>query len=158
MSYVRAFFTPFTAQGFPRASVPLAQRSDVCDLIGVQAEQLVYCYCAMTYDSLLQSVDQSQPLLRDRFTNTPMPLTEQEFEKLLWIKLVDAVEQADANTPKSHFFQNVAKLLGSDSDQYWQMFVRKTSCVHGSSWNWWWRPPINTKQSNMFVARKDEVA
>lgn len=113
------FHSVYGTEGFPRQSVPLARRDEVRDLIGSEAEQLAYRYCAMSYDSLQRSVDEGQPLLEDRFTGEPMNLPRSAFDKLLWIKLTDAVEQADEKTRHSRFFRKVAELLGSEGLRYW---------------------------------------
>lgn len=117
------FHSIYGTEGFPRSSVPLARRDEIRDLIGDEAERLAYRYCAMSYDSLQRSVDEGRPLLENRFESEPMPLTQDEFEELLWIKLTDAVEQADAHTPQSRFFRKVAELIGPDGERYWKAFA-----------------------------------
>ncbi|WP_412062374.1 DUF6817 domain-containing protein [Rubrivirga sp. IMCC45206] len=118
------FHSVYGTEGFPRQSVPLSQRDDVRALIGSEAERLAYRYCAMSYDSLQRSVDEGRPLLDDRFTGEPMNMTRAEFDEVLWIKLADAVEQADETTPHSRFFRTVADLLGPDGASYWTTFAR----------------------------------
>jgi hypothetical protein len=123
------FHSVYGTEGFPRRSVPLVLRGEVRDLIGTRAEQVAYRYCAMSYESLQRSVDERRPLLQDRFEDGPMTVTEQEFEELLWVKLADAVEQADERTPQSRFFHRVAGLLGSDGETYWGEFTRTVHTV-----------------------------
>lgn len=117
------FHSIYGTEGFPRQSVPLARRDEIRNLIGAEAEQLVYRYSAMSYASLQRSVDTGQLLLEDRFEQKPMPLTKQAFEELLWIKLADAVEQANEQTPRSQFFRRVATLLDSYGVRYWENFT-----------------------------------
>lgn len=113
------FHSIYGTEGFPRQTITLAQRPNVRRLIGTDAEQLVYKYCAMSYASLQRSVEERRPLLEDRFTGRPMALTESTFEDLLWIKLADAAEQASEQTMQSRFFRTVAELLGPRGVQYW---------------------------------------
>ena len=117
------FHSVYGTEGFPRQSVPLTQRDDLRALIGAEAERLAYRYCAMSYGSLQRSVDEGEPLLQNRFEDEPMPVSRAEFEELLWIKLTDAVEQADEFTGQSRFFRKVAELIGPDGVAYWERFT-----------------------------------
>lgn len=113
------FHSIYGTEGFPRSSVSLAQRPWVQALIGPEAEGLAYRYCALSYRSLQQSVDEGRPLLEDRFLGGPMPVSAAGFEDLLWVKLADAVEQATEQTPQSRFFRRVAELLGPAGEARW---------------------------------------
>jgi len=74
----------------------------------------------MSYASLQQSVEAGQPLLHDRFTDTALPMSQDAFENLLWVKLADACEQADEEMFLRRFFRRVANVLGPIGVQRWQ--------------------------------------
>jgi hypothetical protein len=114
------FHSIYGTEGFPRASVPLSRRDEIRGLIGKPAEQLVYRYCAMSYSSLQQSVEAGRPMLHDRFTHAALPMSQEAFEDLLWVKLADACEQADEATFQRRFFLRVAEVLGPVGVQRWQ--------------------------------------
>ena len=119
VSLAGLFHSVYGTEGFPLSSISIDRREELIDQIGEEAEQLVYRYCAMTYQSLQKSVDEGQPCLRNRFTDEAMNVSKEDFERLLWIKLADAVEQSDENTAKSRFFRRVADLLGSNGVNRW---------------------------------------
>ena len=114
------FHSIYGTEGFPRASVSLLRREEMGNLTGQDAEEMVYQYCAMSYNSLQHSVETEQPVLHNRFTDAPLPLSQKNFEDLLWIKLADACEQATERTFQSRFFQRVAEILGPAGMRYWQ--------------------------------------
>jgi hypothetical protein len=125
------FHSVYGTEGFPHPAVPLARRDEIRALIGDEAERLAYRYCALSFASLQQSVEEGRPVLEDRFEGGPMPLTKPEFEELLWVKLADAIAQADEATAGSLFFKKVAELLGSAGEVYWDEFTRAKYMTNG---------------------------
>ena len=113
------FHSVYGTEGFPTPSLAHDRRNELRDLIGKESEQLVYWYCAMSYESLQESVDEGKALLRNRFTDEVITTSENEFEYILWIKLADAFEQADESTSGRRFFRRVAELLGPEGVKRW---------------------------------------
>jgi hypothetical protein len=84
----------YGAQGFEDFALPISRRAEIAGLIGEDAEKIVYLYCAASDESLQDSFDQDgTPRLWDRFLNRPLPVSEQEFTGLLWLTLIDVLEQ-----------------------------------------------------------------
>lgn len=119
------FHSVYGTEGFPRQSVSLSKRDEVRMLIGERAEGLVYTYCAMSYDSLQASIDEGRAALTDRFTGRPMEISEEVFQEILWVKLVDTLEQASEKTWRSRVFRRIAERLGSDGEQKWEAEKRQ---------------------------------
>lgn len=114
------FHSLYGTEGFPRQSVPLSKRDEVKALIGERAEGLVYAYCAMSYDSLQESVHEGKADLTDRFTGQPMELSEEAFQEVLQVKLADTFEQASEKIWQSRFFRRIAKRLDPVWEQRWE--------------------------------------
>lgn len=88
------FHSVYGTQAFQEFALPVSRREEIQVLIGESAERLVYAYCAMTYQSLGESLRGSgAPRLWDRFEDYRLDMTEQEFTQLLWVKLADIMEQ-----------------------------------------------------------------
>ncbi|HEX8149386.1 MAG TPA: hypothetical protein VF591_19540 [Pyrinomonadaceae bacterium] len=88
------FHSVYGTQAFEEFSMPLSRRGEIRALIGEAAERLVYAYCALTYQSLGESLRSGgAPRLWDRFEERPLPVTGREYTDLLWIKLADILEQ-----------------------------------------------------------------
>ena len=108
------------------------RRAEVRDMIGERAEQVVYRFCAMTYESVGRSVRLmlrgKNPELWDRCTNAPLPATPEEFEELLWVKLADLLAHVPqlpngardgVVTALGPFWQLVAEHLGPPAIEEW---------------------------------------
>lgn len=80
---------------FQKFKLPLESRAEVQALIGERAERLAYLFCAVVYDSLDDEIRRGTPpyQMTDRFTGEPIKISEQDFEDLLRIQLVDRLEQ-----------------------------------------------------------------
>ena len=80
---------------FQKFKLPLERRGDVRALIGERAERLAYLFCAVVYDSLDKEIERGTPpyQMTDRFSGEPIAISQQDFEDLLRIQLVDRLEQ-----------------------------------------------------------------
>ena len=89
------FHSVYGTEAFRDFALPQNSREEVRRLIGEAAERLIYIMHALTGDSFRESVlGEFKPQLRERFTGQPLPVTDQEFEDLLWVKLANTLEQA----------------------------------------------------------------
>jgi hypothetical protein len=89
------FHSVYGTEAFQDFALPQNSRKEVRRLIGEAAERLVYIVHAVAGDSFRESVlGEFKPRLRERFTGSPLPVTDQEFEDLLWVKLANTLEQA----------------------------------------------------------------
>jgi Domain of unknown function (DUF6817) len=80
---------------FQKFKLPLERRGEVRELIGERAERLAYLFCAVVYDSLDQEIERGTPpyQMTDRFTGKTIAISDQDFDDLLRIQLVDRLEQ-----------------------------------------------------------------
>lgn len=101
-------------QGF---TLPLERRDEVRDLIGEQAERLVYLNCCLLRASLDESVERGQApyTLKDRFLQQEIELSEEDFDDLCRLHLCDWLEQVvrgDRWGLRRQAFRGMAERLG----------------------------------------------
>ena len=74
--------------------VPLGRRDVVCDLIGPEAERLVYVFC-VTFrpQAFLSLVGTNQRIVYDRHARRLIALTQEELDSLLEIEAANLIEQ-----------------------------------------------------------------
>ena len=92
---VGLFHSIYGTDKFRRFALPLEQRNDVRDLIGERAERLAYFFCAMDRQSFDESLAREIPpySMKDRFTGETVEFTDDDFEDLCKVQLVDWLEQ-----------------------------------------------------------------
>lgn len=115
------FHSIYGTESFQRFALSLDQRDEVKRMIGEEAEALVYAYCNMSYESFDKSVFEDEPLLEDRNTKKPIPVTREQFMDIQWMMMADALE-VDARLPDSEkwhervqFWKIVAEHLGGNA-------------------------------------------
>ena len=102
---------------FQRFALPIERRGEVRALAGERVERLAYLNCAIDYDSFDREVMRGAPPYRmtDRFTGEEVDLTEEEFDALIKIQLVDRLEQvprSKAFAYRQQAYRKMAELLG----------------------------------------------
>jgi hypothetical protein len=83
----------YGTDGFPTALLPLADRSQLADVIGPEAEDLVYRYAACARAHVYPQLGAADPIeFRDRFTaeTTPLPAVG-----LAWFAELTAANELD---------------------------------------------------------------
>ncbi|HWS55566.1 MAG TPA: hypothetical protein VN228_15615 [Pyrinomonadaceae bacterium] len=123
------FHSIYGAQGFEDFALPISRRAEIAGLIGADAEQVVYLYCAASDESLQDSFEgDATPRLWDRFLKCPLPVTEEEFTGLLWLTLIDVLEQdarwvrkdpANVGAIWAPFLRKVSERLGPAAVAEW---------------------------------------
>ncbi|WP_328738475.1 hypothetical protein OHA91_02720 [Streptomyces erythrochromogenes] len=58
----------YGTDGFPTALLPLARRAELAEVIGEEAESLVYLYAACDRAASYPTLDRAEAVFRDRFT------------------------------------------------------------------------------------------
>lgn len=121
------FHSIYGAQGFEDFALPLDRREEISRLIGADAEKIVYLYCATSDESLQESLrHDGPPRLWDRFKNCPLQVSTDEFDGLLWLTLIDVLEQ-DLRRIRA----------GSPNvDARWAPFLRRVSERLGPTASW----------------------
>lgn len=102
---------------FQRFALPLERREEVRALAGERVERLAYLNCAIDYDSFDREAMRGTPPYRmtDRFTGVEIGLTDEEFEALVKIQLVDRLEQlprSKAYAYRQQSYRKMAERLG----------------------------------------------
>lgn len=93
------FHSIYGTETFNGFSLPLERREEVREVIGIEAEALVYTYCRMSQASFDMSVIEGKPCLRDRDTQEIIATTPKQFTELQWMMLLDTLE-VDARVSK----------------------------------------------------------
>lgn len=130
------FHSIYGSEAFTRFSIELSRREELRNVIGDAAERIVYIFSAVTWPSFQAAVMTNNIRhLRDRFSNTPLIVTKQEFEDLLWVHLANVLEQEgrlDGKMKQSHadrkrLWQIVAERLGQKALTSWEEVYQKES-------------------------------
>ncbi len=123
-------------------ALPEGLREQVSMLIGEEAEQLVFGFSVMSYDSLGRSLrnvlrPSGLPDLRDRRTGVSIPMSRERFDDLLQLKLGDVLahlpiqqahSQLDLPAEYESFWLIVAEYLGPNAVATWN------DIIGGSLW------------------------
>lgn len=115
-------------------ALPDGQREEVQALIGDKAERLVFNFSVMSYESLGRSVRNvlrpgGQPALHDRRTGEALPMTPEEFDELLQLKLADVL----AHVPIRHMETQLD--LPADYGSFWQIVAEHLGPRAIDTWN-----------------------
>lgn len=89
------FHSIYGTEQFQGFKLPLTDRDTVRELIGEKAERLAYVNCALVRASIDQSAATGIPQIHDRFTDEPLPITDDEWRDLLTMHLCDRLEQVE---------------------------------------------------------------
>lgn len=123
------FHSIYSTDEFHDFALPLTERGKIKNLIGEQAERLVYMYSAATRESWRRSaLSGGRPQLIDRLTGAPLDVTEQEFTDLLWLWLANNLDikaremkvNGTAVLKRANFYRQVAERLGDRARESWQ--------------------------------------
>ena len=80
---------------FQSFKLELDRRDQIRSIAGERAERLAYLNCAVVYDSFDDEVQRGAPPFRmeDRFTGEEIDVSAEDFEDLMFLQLVDRLEQ-----------------------------------------------------------------
>ncbi len=89
------FHSVYGTQSFQKFAFPLERRSEIEDLIGRRAEQLVYWNCVMDRAAFDESIQQTSGpyVVVNRITGERIDLEDSEFDRLVTLHLCDWLEQ-----------------------------------------------------------------
>jgi hypothetical protein len=95
------FHSIYGTEKFQGFKLPLERRAELRDLIGMRAEHLAYCNCAMDRASFDRTVEENtEPFhILDRLTGDTIALSAAELDDLCAVHLYDWLEQA----PRSRY-------------------------------------------------------
>jgi hypothetical protein len=119
---VGVFHSIYGTELFQRFTLPLTRRGEVRDLIGERAERLSYYNCAMDrthFDGQVTKPSGPYSLL-DRFQNTETVLSDQDFNDLCTVHLVDWLEQVERSGNWSYrrdAYHALARRLGPAAEK-----------------------------------------
>jgi len=73
------YHAAYGTDGFPDNMLPVEQRQKVAEIIGEQAEEIVYLYCACDRDYVNSRLTPGKPIqFRDRFTGQSFEFSQQQ--------------------------------------------------------------------------------
>jgi hypothetical protein len=123
------FHSIYGTEAFKCFSLPVSERHEVRRVVGLSAERVIYVFSAATWRSFQASVMTGNiRLLRDRFNGSPLSVTPQEFQWLLWVHLANALEQ-EARLDDERFKKDYA-----DRARLWQIVAGKLGEVARRGW------------------------
>ncbi|MBI1358404.1 MAG: hypothetical protein GC160_29055 [Acidobacteria bacterium] len=101
---------------FQSFKLELDRRDEIRAVAGERAERLAYLNCAIVYDSFDEQVEQGAPPFRmeDRFTGADINVAAEDFEDLMFLQLVDRLEQIPRSKKyafRQAAFRRMAELL-----------------------------------------------
>ncbi len=119
------FHSIYSTDEFRTKSLSFDKRPELQELIGKSAETLVYIYCYCSEKSFQSSVlNNCLPKLQDRFSQSQILLSEQEYKALLWIRLANIVDiEARIQQNHSNKANFIAYWLGRKADAYFWRVV-----------------------------------
>ena len=114
--------------------IPTSQREIVKSSIGENAEQLVYHFSIMSYESLSKSFrnilkPEGQPCLKDRRNGQALNVSLSHFQALLALELADVL--AHTPTQKYHTCLN----LPAEYGMFWEIVAEYLGKKYMSIWN-----------------------
>jgi hypothetical protein len=87
------FHSIYSTEHFEQTAVPLTRRDEVRQLIGEEAESLVWLFCMMRRETFCQELGKSRsPSVQHRETGEQIPLSGTQHEDLLTLLLANSLE------------------------------------------------------------------
>ena len=124
------FHAAYGTAGFDESMVNLSQRQKVADVIGEQAEAIVYLYCSCDRDYVFQQINVDQPIrFRDRFTDETFLLNTTQARQFCELTVANELELVYASDAfKTQYgdallelFNKMASNLSSHAIQAFQL-------------------------------------
>lgn len=114
--------------------LPEGKRERVREIIGADAERLLYNFCVMTYESLGKSLRRvlkpdGQPDLWDRCTGKRLDVNREDFNELLWVKLADLLAHVPQLSNETR-----AKVVG-ELGPFWRVVAEHLGPRAVAGWN-----------------------
>lgn len=89
------YHAAYGTAGFDEAVVGLDKRHDIANIIGKEAEEIVYLYCACDRTFVFNAIGQTDSILfKDRFTHETFYLTELQAEQFCLLTVANELELA----------------------------------------------------------------
>jgi hypothetical protein len=132
------FHSIYGTDSFDSFSLALTCRDELRRVVGQHAERLVYVFSAVTWPSFQSSVMTNNTRhLRDRFTNSALVVTRQEFKDLLWIHLANVLEQEARRdgsmrrgyADRARLWRIVSEKLGQKAIESWAEVYGRESVI-----------------------------
>src|SRR5215207_7285177 len=87
------FHSIYSTEHFEQTAVPLTRRDEVRQLIGDEAESLVWLFCMMRRETLYQNLHKGRDFsVQHRLTGEWIPLTEDQFHDLITMSFANCLE------------------------------------------------------------------
>ncbi|OUS29768.1 hypothetical protein A9Q99_08030 [Gammaproteobacteria bacterium 45_16_T64] len=87
------YHAAYSTAGFEGALASHEQRDRVIDIIGEQAEQIVYMYCACDRDVVFSRIGKQQPVFfKDRFTQEEYELSVEQWKQFCELTVANELE------------------------------------------------------------------
>ena len=87
------YHSVYSTGGFEQQLIPLSDRARIVEMIGAQAERMVYLFCACDRPATHPRIGTSEPMLfRDRFSGEDYALQDNEWRALCEIMLANEMD------------------------------------------------------------------
>jgi len=104
----------YSTDGYPLQLTELSQRDDIIELIGVEAENIVYYYAACDRSYFYPKIGDESFLYRNRFNDQKLRLDYELFSDVLELTLANEIEIASINQ----------KIKEENKDRFVNLFER----------------------------------
>jgi hypothetical protein len=83
----------YGTESFRNISIPLNSRSHLREIIGEEAERLVYYYCVLKRQDFCKNLDRSTFSITSRIDGQRIPISKRDFKDITELFLADRLEQ-----------------------------------------------------------------
>ena len=128
------FHAAYGTAGFDEKMVNLQQRKDIANVIGADAEALVYFYCSCDRDFFYPKLGQQPLVFLDRFTGTKIFPTDQQIQDFCELTAANEMEllnssqefKAQHGTALSQLFQQLLPFTSRKAQYHLKQHITDT--------------------------------
>lgn len=130
------FHAAYGTAGFDEKMVSLTQRQDIAQIIGIEAEALVYLYCSCDRDYVFPQFGQSRFIqFRDRFSGVLFELTTEQVRLLCELTVANELElvytsdefKVQYGAELFHLFNSMERYLSADACSAYKLALHELS-------------------------------
>lgn len=130
------FHSVYSTQTFEQTAIPLSRRAEVRELIGEEAENLVWLFCMIRRETFNQNLDRTDGFkVQHRLTNEWLPLTKTQVQDLATMLIINNLEmiprfswrdkricRAYLESLERAAIPGVQQAVAQDRPQWWELW------------------------------------
>lgn len=110
------FHSIYGTEYYKVESADLADRKHIADVIGPRAEELAFLFCTTDRVGFFRETDKQDPVLIDRTTKKPVPVSTATLGALIEIEVANYIEQFRADTASAKLIEFMRHMLRAGND------------------------------------------